>query len=160
MKKAAEQRAAIQLDAPGASGRILIADDNPDDVTLTAVLLHTEGYSVRGFANGKALLEEFGRFHPDVVILDLSMPGVTGYDVARALRDARKWRDFLVIALTGFTSLTDQFLSRMAGFDYHLAKPADPNVLVELIRDFLARRGRVDGAIPQGGEIEGTPSVG
>jgi len=143
MHKAAHHRAAIEFEAPEPAARILIADDNPDDVTATALLLHTEGYAVKGFSSGKALLAQFGQFRPDVVILDLSMPDVTGFDVARALRDARRWKDFLVIALTGHATLTDQFLSRMAGFDHHLAKPVRPETLVSLIRDYLAQRSSV-----------------
>jgi CheY-like chemotaxis protein len=140
MDSAVAARPAITLEIPPPAVRVLIADDNPDDVTTTALLLHLEGYSVRGLTSGKALVEQFGTFRPDVVILDLSMPGISGYDAARALRDARQWRDFLVIAVTGFATLTDQFLSRMAGFDHHLAKPADPNALIALIRDYLSKR--------------------
>jgi CheY-like chemotaxis protein len=137
MDRAATQRATIGREPSTLAGRILIADDNPDAVIATSLLLQTEGHTVKGCSGGKALLDQFGEFRPDVVILDLSMPGVTGFDAARTLRDARKWRNFLLIALTGYTTLTDQFLSRMAGFDYHLAKPAGPSALLGLIRDYL-----------------------
>ena len=75
---------------------------------------------------------------PDVVILDIGMPVLTGYDVARALRKSSASADVLLIAVTSYNTQTDKFLSKLAGFDYHLAKPVDPNSLSATIRDYLA----------------------
>jgi len=140
MKQLGMWQEVISLEVPGAPARILMADDNLDHVATTAMLLHTEGFTVRGFGSGKALLDQFGQYRPDVVILDLGMPGMTAYDVARAMRDAKRWREFLLIALTGYGTMTDQFLTRMAGFDYHLTKPVDPHALTALIRDYVSGR--------------------
>ena len=118
--------------------RVMIADDNLNHVTTTALLLETEGYDVRGLPSGITLLEQFDAFQPHVVILDIGMPALNGYDVARALRKHAKASSVLLIALTAYSTQTDRFLSLLAGFDHHLAKPADPNVVVALIRNFLS----------------------
>src|SRR3954447_20764104 len=128
----------VRLHTPKPLGRVMIADDNLDHVATTAVYLHTDGYEVLGLPSGNALLENFEAFQPDVVILDIGMPGLSGYDVARALRGNSKAAHVLLIALTGYGSQTDKHLSQLAGFDFHLVKPADPKVLSALIADFLA----------------------
>jgi DNA-binding response OmpR family regulator len=127
-----------RLEAAAPAARVMIADDNLDHVATTTLLLKTEGYEVRGVSSGAQLLEQFTAFRPDVVILDIGMPGLTGYDVARALRGDRKGAEVLLIALTGYDTQTDRFLSRLAGFDYHLVKPADPGAVSALIRGYLA----------------------
>jgi DNA-binding response OmpR family regulator len=116
----------------------MIADDNLDQVALTAALLHTEGYDVRGLHSGTTLLEQFAAFRPHVVILDIGMPVLTGYDVARSLRASSEGAVVLLIALTGYDTQNDRWLSKRSGFDHHLAKPADPNTLTAIIRDYLA----------------------
>jgi DNA-binding response OmpR family regulator len=116
----------------------MIADDNPDHVAMTALLLKTEGYDVRGVPSGTTLLEQFTAFRPHVVILDIGMPDQTGYDVARSLRASSKGAVVLLIAITGHDTQADRWLSRRSGFDHHLAKPADPNTLTAIIRDYLA----------------------
>ena len=131
----------VERDRPGAQGpvpRVMIADDNPDHVAMTAALLHTEGYDVRGLPSGTTLLEQFTAFRPHVVILDIGMPVLTGYDVARSLRTSSEGAVVLLIALTGYDQQSDRSLSKIAGFDHHLAKPADPNTLTAIIRDYLA----------------------
>jgi DNA-binding response OmpR family regulator len=128
----------VRLNAPDPLARVMIADDNLDHVATTAVYLHTDGYEVLGLPSGNALLQNFEDFRPDVVILDIGMPGLNGYDVARALRGNSKAAHVLLIALTGYGSQTDKWLSQLAGFDFHLVKPADPKVLSALISDFVA----------------------
>jgi len=118
--------------------RVMIADDNPDHVAMTAALLHTEGFDVRGLPSGTTLLEQFTAFRPHVVILDIGMPVLTGYDVARSLRASSEGAVVLLIALTGYDTQGDRWLSRRSGFDHHLAKPVDPNTLTAIIRDYLA----------------------
>ena len=123
---------------PEPTVRVMLADDNLNHVTTTALLLGTEGYDVRGLPSGITLLEQFEAFRPHVVILDIGMPALSGYDVARALRKNAKAADVLLIAVTAHNTQTDRFLSRLAGFDYHLAKPVDPNAVVALVRDYLS----------------------
>jgi len=128
----------VPHEAAARTVRVMIADDNLDHVAVTAMLLQAEGYDVRGLGSGGKLLEQFEVFGPSVVILDIGMPGLSGYDVARALRANALGYEVLLIALTGFEGQTDRMLSKMAGFDYHLVKPADPNALLAVIRDYLA----------------------
>jgi CheY-like chemotaxis protein len=128
----------LHFEAPGPVARVMIADDNLDHVNMTATLLLTEGHDVRGVPSGEALLEQFEAFRPEVVIIDIGMPGLTGYDVARALRGHSRGAEVLLIALTGYNTQTDKYLATLAGFDYHIGKPADPNALTALIRDYLA----------------------
>jgi two-component system CheB/CheR fusion protein len=126
------------LRAQGPVPRVMIADDNQDHVDMTALLLHTEGYDVRGLPSGVTLLEQFTAFRPHVVILDIGMPVLTGYDVAQSLRASSDGAVVLLIALTGYDTQADRWLSRRSGFDHHLAKPVDPNTLTAIIRDYLA----------------------
>jgi DNA-binding response OmpR family regulator len=137
-KTAHSQVEQVRLHAPQPLARVMIADDNLDHVTTTAMLLHSEGYDVCGLPSGTTLLEQFIAFRPQVVILDIGMPVLTGYDVARALRANSQGAEVLLIALTGYDSQTDRWLSKLAGFDYHLLKPVDPNALTAMIRDYLA----------------------
>jgi DNA-binding response OmpR family regulator len=116
----------------------MIADDNLDHVDATAALLQTEGYDVRGLPSGTTLLEQFAAFRPHVVILDIGMPVLNGYDVACSLRATSKGSVILLIALTGYDTQNDRGLSKRSGFDHHLAKPVDPNTLTAIIRDYLA----------------------
>lgn len=138
MNTGARSAEAARLAPPEATVRVMIADDNLNHVTTTALLLGAEGYDVRGLPSGITLLEQFEAFRPHVVILDIEMPALTGYDVARALRKNAKATDVLLIAVTAHNTQTDRFLSRLAGFDYHLAKPLDPNAVVALVRDYLS----------------------
>jgi CheY-like chemotaxis protein len=126
------------LQPPEPVVRVMIADDNLDHVATTAMLLTTEGYDVRGLPSGTALLAQFEAFRPRVVIADIGMPGITGYDVARSLRASNRGAEVLLIALSGYNTQTDKYLAALAGFDYHVGKPADPNMLTALIRDYLA----------------------
>jgi CheY-like chemotaxis protein len=138
MKKAAFPLQQDPVEASTPVARVMIADDNLNHVTTTAMLLETEGYAVRALPSGITLLEQVATFGPDVVILDIGMPVLTGYDVARALRKSINSADVLLIAVTSYNTQTDKFLSKLAGFDYHLAKPVDPNSLSAIIRDYLA----------------------
>lgn len=138
MEKAALPQQQDPVEASTPVARVMIADDNLNHVTTTAMLLETEGYAVRALPSGITLLEQVAAFRPDVVILDIGMPVLTGYDVARALRKTSGSADVLLIAVTSYNTQTDKFLSKLAGFDYHLAKPVDPNSLSATIRDYLA----------------------
>jgi CheY-like chemotaxis protein len=138
MEKAALSQQQDPVEASTPVARVMIADDNLDHVVTTAMLLETEGYAVRALPSGITLLEQVAAFRPDVVILDIGMPVLTGYDVARALRKNSSSADALLIAMTSYNTQTDKFLSKLAGFDYHLAKPVDPTSLSAIIRDYLA----------------------
>jgi PAS domain S-box-containing protein len=118
--------------------RILVIDDNEDSVESTAMLLRLNGHSVRTASRGEEGIAEFARFAPEIVLCDIRMPDLTGFEVARRLRAEFAEQTFVMVAMTGFGSRMDREASREAGFDRHLVKPMDPSELSELIREAAA----------------------
>ena len=132
-------RAQSSSGIPVAAGplRVLVADDERDTADTLARILHHQGYDVRTAYDGAQVLREAWKFFPDVVILDIGMPQLSGYDVARALR-ARISR-VVLIAVTAWKESTDKILAQMAGFDHHFGKPCDPRAIVELLGNLKPR---------------------
>jgi len=118
---------------PGPARRVLVVDDQPDSTESLALLLRLRGHEVRTASDGSSALEEFVRYRPEVVFLDLGLPGMSGYDVARRLRTMPEARDVRLVALTGYGTEADRERTRAAGFDVHLAKPVDPHALESLL---------------------------
>jgi two-component system CheB/CheR fusion protein len=113
--------------------RILVVDDNVDMVESLALLLRLRGHEVEVAYDGPGALKAAGSFHPEVVLLDIGLPGLDGYQVASRLRQRRRSARVLLVALTGYGQDADQLRSRQAGFDHHLTKPVDPQVIYDLI---------------------------
>ena len=113
--------------------RVLIADDERDQVATLALLLVDEGHEVREAYRGSEVLSMVRDFDPDVALIDIGMPGMTGYDVARELRQEFGKKRPLLIAVTGWKQSSDRILAKLAGFDHHLAKPYEPQALLELL---------------------------
>jgi CheY-like chemotaxis protein len=112
--------------------RVLVVDDSPDNVDAMALLLRLDGYDVTGAYCGPTALKLARAQQPDVVLLDISMPGMSGYEVARQLR--QMFQDHvLLIAITSHGLEEDRRRSREAGFDRHLVKPVDPHVVEDLL---------------------------
>ena len=110
---------------PVSARRILVVDDIQDNVESLAILLRACGHEVETAQDGLAALARTVRFRPEVVLLDIGMPGMDGYEVCRRLR-AQPWgRDLIILALTGWGQEEDQRRTREAGFDGHLVKPVD-----------------------------------
>ena len=118
---------------PVAAGplRVLVADDEADTADTLVRILYYEGYDVRAAYDGAQALREAWAFFPDVVILDIGMPQVNGYDVARALR--ARLSGVVLIAVTAYKQSTDKILAQVAGFDHHFGKPCEPRAIVELL---------------------------
>jgi len=115
--------------------RILLVDDERDTVdTLKAVLEH-EGHTVLGVYSGKEVLSAVRLFRPDVIILDLAVPGFSGYALAQTVRFSfTDMRRPLLIAITGmWKEFADRRLAEQVGFDHHLVKPCDPADLLALL---------------------------
>jgi two-component system CheB/CheR fusion protein len=108
-------------------------DDNRDVVESLVHLLNHWGHETRMAFDGQTAVELVRAFRPDAVILDLGMPGLTGYEIARRIRQSPGLDAVRLIALTGFGQDEDRRRSREAGFDYHLVKPVDPLVLQPLL---------------------------
>jgi signal transduction histidine kinase len=123
---------------PRCQKRILVVDDNADAADSLATLLRLEGHEVEVATDGTVALRVAGVFRPDVVLLDLGMPGVSGLEVARRLRSSEEGRGALLVAITGWGQAEDRRSTEAAGFDYHLTKPVDPEILAEIIARPLA----------------------
>jgi two-component system CheB/CheR fusion protein len=111
--------------------RILIADDCPDNRDSLALLLRAWGFEVLVAADGISALEAFRTFAPHAAILDIAMPGLDGWDVARQVRGGDS--TVLLIALSGHAREQDVEQSRLAGFDVHLVKPVEPSEIRRLL---------------------------
>jgi CheY-like chemotaxis protein len=117
--------------------RILVVDDNQDAADATAVLLQLAGHEVKAVSDGHDALASAPVFAPNVVLLDIGLPGLDGYAVARQLRAMAETRSSCLIALTGYGQPTDRERASEAGFDHHLTKPADPDALLRVIQESL-----------------------
>jgi len=116
-----------------AGQRVLIVDDYADSADSMAALLRFDGQDVRIAHDGPAALEAARRFAPSVVFLDIGLPGMSGFQVARALRTMPETKDCLLIAVSGYGQAEDHRNSQEAGFDRHLVKPVDLPVLQEIL---------------------------
>jgi len=113
--------------------RILVVDDNQDAASSLGMLLRAFGADVVVAHSGPQALERFGEAAPDVVLLDIGMPGMDGYEVARRMRSAAAGRRARLIALTGWGQEGDRRRAVEAGFDHHLVKPVDAESLHALL---------------------------
>jgi len=133
-------------ETPGSRGRptsprrILVVDDNDDAAKSLALLLALDGHDVRVARDGFTALDLAHRLDPDVVFLDVGMPGMDGLEVARHLRSRRGPDALLLVATTGFGQWEDRRRTAEAGFDHHLVKPVDP----QAVRALLAGRTGVE----------------
>jgi CheY-like chemotaxis protein len=148
-RPADEQPPAPGNDAEAAAPtrRILVVDDNRDSALSLAMMLSLMGNETRTAHDGPEGLEAAAAFRPDVLLLDIGLPKMNGYDVCRRLRDQPWGKSIVIVALTGWGQEEDRRRSREAGFDHHLVKPVDPPVLEAL----LARPGNGKGRGPAGG---------
>ncbi|HEY0856550.1 MAG TPA: response regulator [Albitalea sp.] len=118
--------------------RVLLIDDNIDAAESLAQLLALSGHDARiagDGARGLALAEDF---RPEIVFCDLGLPGMSGYEVAKALRSTPFGRDIVIAALTGYGQPGDREKTAQAGFDAHLVKPVDPSVIESFLDDCAA----------------------
>lgn len=134
-------RLAKPAPARGGALRVLVADDDADTTSSLCQLVKCWGYDVRGAYDGPEALKLALAYRPDVLLLDIAMPGMSGYDLARRLREESLFEDGLLIAVTGYADEGHRLLGAAAGFDQYLVKPVDPSTvkaLLKLERDRLA----------------------
>jgi len=105
---------------------VLVVDDNIDAAESTAAYLRLEGHEVKTVNDGHDALSSVQVFAPHVIVLDIGLPGIDGYAVARQLRSQGDTSHALLIALTGYGQREDREKAKEAGFDYHFTKPAEP----------------------------------
>jgi CheY-like chemotaxis protein len=115
--------------------RVLVVDDNVDAATALGMLLESLGHDTRVANDGSQALEIAAEFHPDIVLLDIGMPGLDGYEVAKRLRALDRRRTVRIIAVTGWGQDADREKSQEAGFDLHLVKPVDTNDLTRALNE-------------------------
>ena len=120
--------------APPVSRRVLIADDNRDAAESLAALLRMDGHDVTVVHNGQEALAAFSAVQPEVALLDIGMPELNGYEVARRVRQGSLGRAVTLIAVTGWGQDRDKARSLAAGFNHHLTKPVETDRLLEMLR--------------------------
>lgn len=122
---------------PASAKHILIVDDYADALDIWAIYLQSMGYRVSTAADGLGALAQAERLIPDLIVLDLELPGLSGFEAAKRLRANPETRDIPLIAATGYSHARQLDLARQSGFDAVVVKPCDPNALVQEIERLL-----------------------
>jgi CheY-like chemotaxis protein len=122
----------------GAGLKIMVIDDNQDAAETCALLLELSGHRVKTAFTGTRALELAQAFEPDALLIDIGLPDITGYELARKARAASWGRDAILIALTGWGQEEDRRRAFEAGFNHHLTKPVAPEVLESLLQSVVA----------------------
>lgn len=121
---------AVQHDLPL---RVLVVDDNTDGAATLSMLLQLAGYLVRTASDGLSALSVAEAFRPNAILLDIGLPVLDGYEVARRIRADAAFDGVLLIALTGYGQDADRERSLQVGFDHYFVKPTDPRVLCDVL---------------------------
>jgi two-component system CheB/CheR fusion protein len=116
------------------AGRILVCEDEHDLADQLAEMLELHGYEARVCHDGPSALQQAARWRPTAAIIDIGLPGTTGYALAQELQDLLG-KEVLLIALTGYGAAGDIELARHAGFHWHFEKPAPHAFLIQVLRD-------------------------
>ena len=133
----------IETAAPGARWRVLVVDDNVDGADVTALLLGELGHETQVAYDGATALAAADEYLPNVVLLDIGLPEMDGYEVARRLRQHPLLRNVWLVAITGYGQESDRQRSKEAGFDHHLVKPVGPEKL-EVLLTLLTTQERLE----------------
>jgi CheY-like chemotaxis protein len=113
--------------------RVLVVDDNVDAAESAAMVLRLWSHDVRVAFNGADALALMDEYDPDIVLLDIGLPGITGYELARRIRAQPRFENTVLVAVTGYGQEGDRLRSQHAGFDHHLTKPMHPSKLQEIM---------------------------
>lgn len=114
--------------------KILVVDDNVDAADTLQALLGMDGFDVTTAHDGLAAVAAAKAGSPDIIVMDIGMPGMDGYDAARMIRQEPGAEKILLIALTGWGESTDKNRASQAGFDHHLVKPVDYEMLIKCLQ--------------------------
>ena len=115
----------VQASEPTIGGRVLIVDDYPDSAASASMLLGLFGCECRTASSGREALEQAAEFDPEIVLLDIGLPDISGYEVARLLRARQGSRRLYLAAVTGWGQAEDRARALAAGFDQHVLKPTN-----------------------------------
>ena len=113
--------------------RVLVVDDNHDAAEVLRMLLESGGFNAEAVTSGAEALTAIPEYRPDVILMDIGMPGMSGHDVARRIREQPQFNDITLVALTGWGQEEDRRESKASGFDHHLTKPVNFKVLKDLL---------------------------
>jgi PAS domain S-box-containing protein len=113
--------------------RVLVVDDNHDAAEVLRMLLESGGFNAEAVTSGAEALTAIPEYRPDVILMDIGMPGMSGHDVARRIREQPQFDDITLVALTGWGQEEDRRESKASGFDHHLTKPVNFKVLKDLL---------------------------
>jgi CheY-like chemotaxis protein len=125
----------LSTPAPTKARHILVVDDNRDSADSLAMLLKLTGHETHTAHDGVAAVEAAATLRPDIVLLDIGLPNLSGYDAARRIRKQPWGKDMVLIALTGWGQEEDRQRSREAGFNEHMVKPVDHVALMKLLAE-------------------------
>jgi CheY-like chemotaxis protein/two-component sensor histidine kinase len=132
-KGAVHERHEAPLRPAASRCRVLVVDDNVDSVDTLATLLRMMGHEVVTAGDGEAGLDKAEEFHPHVAVLDIGLPKVNGYDLAKQIRQQPWAKDVILVALTGWGQVEHRLRSKESGFNHHLTKPVDFDLLQEIL---------------------------
>jgi CheY-like chemotaxis protein len=127
--------------------RVLVVDDNPDAAKSLAMLLELSGNDVQVAHDGAAAVARVDAFMPDLILMDIGMPTMNGYDACHAIRQKPGGKQIKMLALTGWGQETDRLRSSEAGFDAHLVKPVDIDALKSLLKESASKSQKVSGSL-------------
>jgi two-component system CheB/CheR fusion protein len=130
----------IQANHKARQSRILIVDDNRDSGRTMARILELDGHDVACVFNGLVVSEQLASFQPDVLLVDIGLPGLDGYQVAEQVRQQRAKDELLLVAVTGYGGEENHARAKRAGFDHYLVKPVNLKTLAELLADWHDRQ--------------------
>jgi CheY-like chemotaxis protein len=136
--------------SPFSGLRVLIVDDNFDSASTLALFLEISGHQVRVAHDGREAIVAADEFRPDVVLMDIGLPGLNGHEAGRAIRSQPWAAQLVLIAISGWGQDVDKQRSREAGFHHHLVKPVDHGMLVQLLSQASAMRDIRRGEGPAG----------
>ena len=123
-----------------AGERILIVDDNATNLKLVAYLMQAYGYVVDTALDAESAIEAIRQRHPDVILMDIQLPGIDGLELTRRLKADPATRDIVIIAVTAYAMKSDQAKALAAGCNDYITKPIDTRVLPETIARHLAKK--------------------
>ena len=118
--------------------RVLVVDDHPDSADTLARVLRLQGHDARAIVDPHQAADTVEHYAPHVVLLDIGMPGLDGWTVAKLLREKHPFGTLKLVALTAYAMPEDHERSRQAGFDAHVAKPVDPELLKSILEQCFA----------------------
>ena len=121
--------------------RVLIVDDNPLNVTLAQVVLCADGFNVDSAADADAAVQRIAAFRPELILMDIQLPGVDGLELTRRIKAEPSTRHIVVVAFTAFAMRGDEAKMRAAGCDGYVSKPIEVATFADTVRSHLRRPG-------------------